>query len=798
MKKTVCLFVLSFISCLGQAQNFPINPDLLNKQWSASWIAHPTASRKEYGVFHFRRSFDLPTKPESFLVHVTADNRYRLFVNGKPVGAGPARGDKMHWRFETYDLSPHLQAGKNTLAAMVWNMGNNQPMAQQTWETGFLVQGNTEKESAVNTDATHWLVTQNLAYHPLPVTAAMVDNQYYAAGACDSVMAAKYPWGWEKAGFDDKNWQMPKAIRPGKPAYFPFGYGEGDANLVPRNIPLMEEKQERIPKIVRATGIKVDDGFLKGVRLLVIPAHTKATILLDQTYLTTAYPELLVSGGKGSQVRLYYAEALLDQNRKKGNRNETEGKRLVGYHDTFLPDGDQHPKEEPRLFRPLWFRTFRYVQLEVETTTEPLTIHEYYGMFIAYPFEQKATFTSNDPMLKNIWDISWRTARLCAHETYFDCPYYEQLQYVGDTRIQALISLHVAGDDRLVRNALTLYDHSRLSEGITQSRYPTDDAQMIPPFSLYWVAMVYDYHMYRNDPAFVKQFLPGIQGVLAWFEQHLDQHQLLSKLGWWNFVDWAPQFDRGVPTGAQDEKGTTIISLQYVYALDRAAEVFSYFGKTREAQYYRDVAVSIRKAVFNRCFDAQKQLFADTPEKKEFSQHANAMAILTDAIPVDQQASLMQKLLLDKTLIQCTIYYKFYLMNALKKAGLGNQYLDNLGIWKTMISEGLSTFAETDKDPRSDCHAWSASPMIELVATVCGIEPAEAGFKSVKIEPHLGVLKQATGRMPHPLGDILVKLTRKGAKGVSAEITLPSGLAGTFIWQGEKFTLKSGNNTINN
>lgn len=785
------LFGLGLFSLGSVAQNLPINPDLLTQQWSASWMAHPTAPEKDYGVYHFRRSFDLSAKPASYIVHVTADNRYRLFANGQAVGFGPARGDKMHWRYETYDLAPFLQAGKNVLAAMVWNMGNDAPVAQQTSQTGFLVQGDTEREAAVNTTAKNWKVLQNLAYQPLRVTPAMVLNQYYAAGACDRVTAAQYPWGWETLAYDDQAWVAARALRTGKPAYFRYGHGEGDGNLIPRNIPFMEEKLERIPKVVRASGVSADDGFLKGTSPLIVPANTKASVLLDQTYLTTAYPELLVSGGNGSSVAIRYAEALFDPNRKKGNRNDTEGKVLVGFNDEYLPDGGAN-----RLFRPLWFRTYRYVQLEIQTAGEPLTLHDFQGRFTAYPFKQKASFTSSDPWLKNIWDVGWRTARLCAHETYVDCPYYEQLQYVGDTRIQALISLHVAGDDRLVRNALILYDHSRLPEGITQSRYPTDFAQMIPPFALYWVDMVHDYHTYRDDPAFVKQFLPGIQSVLGWYERHLDRNNLLSQMGWWNFVDWAPQFDRGVPKGAEDDQGTAIITLQYVYALDRAADLFKTFDNQSASQEYRNRADALRRAVYKKCYDAKRRLFADTPAKREFSQHANVMAILTDAIPVDQQRGLMERILTDQSLIQCTIYYKFYLMNALKKAGLGDRYLEHLGIWKTMLSEGLTTFAETDKNTRSDCHAWSSSPMIEFLATVCGIEPAEAGFKSVKIEPHLGSLKAATGRMPHPLGDIEVKLVRQGDKGIVADITLPRGVAGYFVWKGAKIRLKSGQQTV--
>ncbi|QCR24693.1 alpha-L-rhamnosidase C-terminal domain-containing protein [Pontibacter sp. SGAir0037] len=785
----LCLHLVVYVQAQPQ---LVINPVLNTKQWEASWIAHPAAAPDTYGVYHFRRSFNLPSTPDSFIVHVTADNRYRLFVNGKAVGSGPARGDKMHWSYDTYNLAPYLKVGDNVLAAQVWHMGRYRPMAQMTMgPASLLVQGNSEREAIANTNSKNWKVIQNTGFRPYPVTSQMVLNQYYATGACDSLLATHYPWSWETAAYNDQAWLRPQQIRGAIPAHFAAGYGEAEGSLVPRSIPMIEEKLQRIPKLIRSEGIKADDGFLKGKRPLVIPPHARATILLDQSHLTTAYPELWVSGGKGSSIDIAYAESLYDGNMKKGNRNETAGKRLYGYHDAFQPDGGHN-----RSFRPLWYRTYRYIELTITTQAAPLSLNDFYGMFTAYPFTENAAFASNDPLHQKIWEVGWRTARLCANETYYDTPYYEQLQYIGDTRIQALISLHVAGDDRLMRNALVQFHYSRLPEGLTQSRYPTDQVQIITPFSLYWVDMVHDYHTFRKDDAFVQQFLPGIQTVLSWFENRLNQNKMLSNLSWWNFVDWAPQFDRGVPKGAEDAQGTSIITLQYVYALDRAAELFQYHKA--QAQHYKALAGTIRAAVYQQCFDLQKQLLADTPAKQQFSQHANVMAILTDAVPAAQQAALMQQLLSDKSLTQCTIYYKFYLMRALKKTGMGNLYTDNLGTWKAMLAQGLTTFPEEDSPgTRSDCHAWSASPLIDFLAIVCGIEPASPGFATVRIAPHPGPLKEIKGKMPHPLGIIEVTLKRKGSSGIAVEVILPEGLTGEFIWNNEKVNLLSGRQTIN-
>lgn len=250
--------------------------------------------------------------------------------------------------------------------------------------------------------------------------------------------------------------------------------------------------------------------FISGKTSWTIPANSKITVLLDQETLTTGYPELLVSKGKGSTIRLTYSESLFDSKGSKGNRNEIEGKSILGYSDYFLPDG-----KAERLFRPLWFRSWRYLQMEIETNGEPLQINSFWSEFAAYPLKENAIFESDQSGLKKIWNVGWSTARLCANETYFDCPYYEQLQYVGDTRIQALISLYVSGDYRLVRYAIMNLNESQFYEGLTRSRYPSANPQIIPPFSLYWVDMVNDYWTLRDDPEFIKSFLPGIENVLG-------------------------------------------------------------------------------------------------------------------------------------------------------------------------------------------------------------------------------------------------------------------------------------------
>ena len=762
------------------------NPELLTRVWPAQWISVPGASGFDYGVYHFRRDFELAVKPGTFVVHVTADNRYQLYVNGERVSWGPARGDLYHWRYETVDIASHLKAGKNVLAAVVWNYSTSAPEAQITNETGFLLQGDGTTERVVDTGKL-WRCIRDEAFRAVPISRVEMP-EYFAVGPGDQIDGTKYPWGWERPDFDDSSWRPARVGEPGA------ARDSQDAPsrwmLVPRTIPMMEEKPLRLVRVRQATGISAPAEFPEKSGRLEIPAHTKARLLLDQTYLTTAYPELRVSRGKGATVSLRYAEALfLPNKRDKGNRNEIEGKRFLGYGDVFLPDGGEH-----RLFRPLYWRTYRYVELKVETAAEPLTIEDLAGVYTGYPFERKSRFAGGPEGLQKILDVGWHTARLCAHETYMDCPYYEQLQYVGDTRVQSLVSLYTTGDARLMRNAIELLDSSRTAEGATYSRAPSRLQQYIPPFSLWWIGMVHDYWMYQDDPGFVRRMLPGVRAVLSFFAARQKDTGSLRVIPWWNFIDWTKEWESGVPQVGKDG-GSAPLDLQLLLAYRWAAEMEEVLGSESLGEDDRDAENQLRGAVRNLYWNADRKLFADTPGGPEFSQHANALAILADVSTGAEAKDLIDRVIEDKSLVQCSIYFRHYLHSALNKAGEGDRYLDLLGPWRTMLERGLTTWAEQEDPTRSDCHAWGASPNYELFRTVLGIDSAAPGFRRVVIQPFLGKLTHAEGAIPHPKGEIRVKLALEGSK-LDADVALPEGTTGEFVWKGARKELTAGGNHV--
>ncbi|MCF3111313.1 alpha-L-rhamnosidase N-terminal domain-containing protein [Niabella sp. CC-SYL272] len=786
--------LILFLVCSGglQGQNsaaYKASEQWQQHQWDAHWITVPqeAGSKYDYGIHRFRKTFSIHTVPEIFVINLSADPRYEFFVNGTRVCRGPARGSLYNWHYETVNIAPFLKKGSNLIAATVWNYGEWSPGAQISLYTGFIVQGESEQEAVVNTDHT-WKVYADRSFRP-----SLVYLQDVGPG--DIIQGETYPWNWNGADFDDVQWKNARVQERGQPAGTGTQYLRA---LTPRPIPLMAAWMEVPMKIRRSTGMDLKGNFISDRQDLKIPAHSKVSILLDQTYLTNAYPALTVSKGSQSKIVVTYSEAMYLDDRSKGNRNETDGKHIRGFVDVFYPEGGNK-----RVYSPLWFRTFRYIQLDIETTTQELILHSFDREFTGYPFKEKGRFSCNDPVLEEIWKTGWRTARLCAGETYYDCPYYEQLQYTGDTRIQGLISLYVSGDDRLVRKAISDIASSVTPEGILLSRYPARYNQVIPPFSLYWINMLHDYWMHRNDTAFVASYLPVVKSILNWFEYKIDpQTGLLGPLPHWNFVDWPvewPWNDRaplgGTPPAAI-RGGSSILSLQLAYALADAAALLEHFNETGLASKYKKLKQSIGEAAMKQCFDRQRGLMADDPAHSSFSQHASIMAILSDAISKDQQQHLFEKLNSDRSLTQATVYYRFYLFRAMKKAGLADRYVSSLDIWKTMLKSGLTTFAEQPEPSRSDCHAWSASPNYDLLATVCGIAPGAPGFQKVKIAPHLGTLKWVKAAMPHAHGEISVFFEQRNGR-LAGSITLPPGLYGVFEYKGVSKNLVPGTNDLN-
>ncbi len=793
----------NILICLIISLSMSVSTDGQDIKWTAQWIMHPTAEPQAYAVILFRKNFDLSSIPEKFVVHLSADNHYRLFVNGQYILRGPARGDISHWFYETIDISQYLQTGKNTIAAEVVNWGPKRSFTYFSQMTSFILQGDSEAEKVVNTSGGSWKCLQNEAYSPKIVEwmtdRRTIDFGLYVGNPTDSIRADKYPWGWETTSYDDSKWLPAKwcDIAGGREQQFAGGilYGGGKL-LIPRRTGILKETNVSFTTVRISSGIDKNEDFIHGKGSLNIPAKQKISILIDQTFETMGYPEMLVSGGKDAHIQAMYSENMIVKNHApKGNRNDIEGKILVGIKDVFIADGGKN-----RLFKPTYIRAFRYIQLDIETKDEPLVIEKYYQIVCNAPIELKAKLETGNPQIDWMIDAGWRTASICAQDMLISDAAYEQMQYTGDSRVHNLSLLTLSGDDRLTRNALIQFDQSRIPEGLTYACYPNPFHLIIPSYSLIWIDQLHDYMMWKDDKAFISQFELGIGNVLFWFEQKMQPNGLMGKMDWWGALAWPRHYKNGEPPTVY-EGNNTLYSLHYAYTLRHAADIFEYLGKTAQTTQYRNRADQICKAVNQLCKNLDG-FYTESPDNKQVSQITNILAILAEATTRDNAKTLMKKLLEPKDWFgQVDLFLHLYLFEAMDKTGFNDQFLRETSEWQLMKERGMSTFAEVplewgEENQRSECHPWSTAPDYFFFRTVCGIQPTSAGHKTVEIAPSFGELNRIKAVYPHHSGNIELDLTRSGLN-VEGTVTVPAGMKVTFILGDKRKELKAGKQYIN-
>ncbi|MCF8226856.1 MAG: family 78 glycoside hydrolase catalytic domain [Bacteroidales bacterium] len=753
------------------------------------WVSYPTASVTDYGVYHFRKQFNIDNVPEKLIIHVSADNRYHLFINGERVCYGPAKGDLQTYKYDVVDIAPFLQTGSNLIAALVYNAGKDKPMALLSVQTAFMVRPEDNTYSELTTDGS-WMTFKNPAFKPVSYYNMLFKERwfygYYACGPGDDVDGTVYPWGWEQPGFNDNYWEHAEELSfDGKPPW----------NLVPRNIAFMNNHREYPKSIRKADGTIASNEFLQGKQPVIVPADSKVTILLDFEILTMGYPELTVNNGDGSNIKVKYAEALYEKVNLKAHRDSVEGKTMFGVWDVFRTDGAK------RTFRPLWKRAFRYVQFEIETSDTPLEIVSYVNEYSGYPYPEMATFESEDDTLNMIFEMGLQTFRMCSGETYYDTPFYEQLSYGGDNRPIAAISTYNSTDDRLLREVMRLYPQSENREtGLFKSAYPSRFDFDMGSWSLAWIQSLHDYYFMRGDADYVKQFVDKIEGVLGFYHRHMDESKgILGTLKNQNFMDWS--ITRGsIPRSNENREiiHSTMLTLYYLHTLDCVMALYPEIGERDRIGKWKKEADLIRESVPVQCWDETRQLFSDHPGKDIYSQHSNLLAILTDVVPHGQQQAMMRRILeYDGFDEFASSYFSFFLFKALVKTDMENEFLKNLDFWYHFLERGHTTCGETGfaSHDRSDCHAWAAHPSYYLLSIVCGIQPGDTGFKKILVEPHLGKLKNVKASMPHPSGRISVDYRVRG-KNLQAKVILPADMEGTFNYGDQSISLKEGENHL--
>jgi len=597
-----------------------------------------------------------------------------------------------------------------------------------------------------------WKVLVDTAYRPKRLR--FHDGCYFAYGSMEDVDGSLYPHGWEKPTFDASSWATPTTMN--RPVFRGQWYDPGDVrrHLVPRDIPMMLDEPVQFAGDIQFP--------------IVIPGHDRREIIFDAGVYAIGYPSLDIDGGAGSTITITYTEAGLRNGQKVREFDVSDRDiDIPGISDTARPGG------QAEHYAPLHWRAFRYIKLTVETAASPLTVTDFRYRRTGYPWRRQSRFNvhGRSPEVALVQEVDFRTLQCCTWETFMDCPYWEQLQYVGDTRLQALLSYVTTGDSRLGERAVRLFDASRLPSGLTQSRYPSNFEQVIPPFSLIWILMVEDLHRYAPGvERTIAECLPGCRGVLEWFDRHTTDSGVVGPLPHWNFVDWA--WEWGVPPPQSAEMPSATINLQYLAAIQSYVRIQSALGNGRESDFWQEKGLALKDAIVTEFWDPATRLMREGPvphywgqgakpgDQWGSTQHAQAWAILTDTVPADAIEDVVHSLNSNSELSAATYYHIFYIVEALAKVGrLENLWVKWLAPWRKALELGLTTWPESPEPTRSDCHAWSAWPTYAFLTHVLGIKPTKPGFGNYEVTPHkVDDWDTISGVYPTPTGTLKVDI----------------------------------------
>jgi hypothetical protein len=764
------------------------------------WVWHPTLDANESAIVRFSLSFDVLPEDPPLRLHFSCDQYAELSIDGRLFARGPEASAIEAYAFSSFDIQD-LAPGPHQLEVFAWWLGTKHfrsPLARETRDPGFILAATPPFADRLNTGAAPWRVTRLQSHYPdtdrdFPPAfgiggGIVIDTRIPLPNPVPVHVVrsalSDNPCGEQRPHYCLRPARLPEQmLDPCSPGRVRAVVDtQVEANDVEKGLYAFREEDQHHPELelwrkAWSTGTAT-----------ILPPHSQISVLIDLEDYYCGFPELTVSGGADAEINWDWAESLwvhASGKGDKGHRDEIVGKHFRGFSDTFFCNGKDH------VLRPHWWRAGRYCLLRIRTAADPLTLRRARILETRYPLEIAGTFTCDqDASLNPVKALCLRGLQMCMHETYMDCPHYEQLMYVFDTRLEILTTYAVSPDDRLPRRAIELFDDSRRRfDGLTCSRFPCMKNQLIPLFSLCWTWMLRDYLYWRDDADWLRRFLPGARGVHDRFEMYENEDGLLAQLPGWCYGDWVKGWPHGnMPSAA--EGVSCILNLTYVHSLLNLADLEKQLGDPLRAEPLKQKARRIQQRLRTRFWNAEQGVFMDDDSGK-LSQHAQIWAILSQTLTGGEATRALHQALNDPAFVPASYMQRSHLFDALVAIGEGGRILDELQAWTEMINLGARTGFEDDEPTRSDCHAWSSHPLYHLPASLLGIQPAAPGFRQVRIAPQPGALREMAASVPHPQGLIRVHLHFKDGS-CQGEVNLPGDCTGVLIWNGHQQPLNSG------
>ncbi|MCQ2391728.1 MAG: hypothetical protein MJ240_09925 [Kiritimatiellae bacterium] len=761
------------------------------------WLDGAAPASNAVDVVRFACTFTATTAPLVF--DVSADERFVLLLDGQEIARGPHKGCVNHWYYESYSVTG-LSVGDHRLEAVVVHFGEGRPRAVLTAGSGaFLLKAEGVYDGRLSTGRAKWRAARVRGTHRNGYGDSATfggSQQFVVSGTGFLDPSAAEGFGGVKVVQHhirdtssvradgrmlfptERPDQMmavrrPGAFKAGQPLY------RADTNVY------YSAADAAFPLVAEMNAL------LKEGRALVIPAGTTARLVWDLGDYYCGYPRLAAAGGAGAEVRWGWGESLYDRHHQRADRNAFADKRCAhALRDTFRLDG--RPSAN---FSVPWWRCGRWCEFEVKTADAPLTLTALDFVEVRYPLAEQASFACDDASIAGIWTLCRRGLENCMHETYMDCPYFEQQMYPGDTRVVMLIANALSGDARLNRFAAGIFDYARREDGFVPMNYPCYLMQESSTYSMCWVLMLGDYARWQGGDGWLKARLPGMRHTLHALANCRGDDGLLTGLPGWSFQDWVEGWDYGRAPGGRHGK-SAVDNLLFVYTLAAAERVELLMGDRRMAAYWREMKKDLTAQILATYWDEGRGLIADTVAKNCFSEHAQCLALLSDVLPAAQEARVLKGLLEAPDLARTTVYFSHYLFDVYAKYGRTDLFLKRLDLWRGYVQTGLKTPLEAPGlRARSDCHAWGSHPIYHLLTGVAGIRPAADGFAAVLVKPQPGGLKWIKSAMPTPKGPVKVDLSFSDAV-ASGTVTIPEGLPAMFEWRGRRQILAAGVNRV--
>jgi alpha-L-rhamnosidase len=625
---------------------------------------------------YFRKSFELTSEVRTAPAYITADSRYRLYVNGQFVGRGPARSYPRFQYYDVYDIAKYLKPGKKIIAAVVhfygeataWYMPGKAGVLSVgsgpkavPGKGGLLFQCDVEtaegKRITVGTDET-WKIRQAEAWKQ------EMPRVNFSLGFIEVFDSRKDIANWNRIELNDSDWKQALPYASWSDAVAPI---EPFTNLLPRDIPFLLEKplsaerivevgevsdaagevpadqmmREEITPLSQATiqnaqAILVADGKSASVQA---PLGKSVSVVLDFGRTVTGYSHLEIEGVEGATVDIGVSERLSKNKERyfKGPfASEMPGQR------TGILFNPGHGKQVDRYIardgKQVWetgdIKGFRYMQVTFRNITRPLKVDAISLNFTSYPVERRGRFESSSARLNQIWETGAYTLQMCMTDAYVDCPSREQRQWVGDAYVEAMINYAAFGDPRLTAKLLRQTAQSQQSDGMTMMYAPGDHdvlATTIVDYSLQWIMTAHEYYMYTGDAGLVKEMYPHVRLAVDWFERHTDENGLLGRIPHWVFIDWAHVDKRG--------EITALNALLYKALKDAAVLAGTSAAPVDQARFEK-LAERVKSSLNERMWDSRRGIYVDCYVDdgpcRRVSQQTNSAMILFDIAPAER------------------------------------------------------------------------------------------------------------------------------------------------------------------